>query len=93
MSAGHAVVPQPPTPHQIPVLPRCKQSAAELLQSHCKRAGDSADTNHKCQRDASASEQRQIASYSWDFQLLRGQEPSQREEDGGGPAAGAQRPQ
>lgn len=97
LSASHAVIPDTPTPYQIPALPRTKQPAAELLQTSHDREGaprgDSADTNHKHQGNPAASEQRQVASFSRDVELLRNQEPPKREEDGSSPAAWAQRPQ
>lgn len=96
LSAGHAVLPDPPTPHPIPALPPTEQPATELLQTGHDHEGaprgDPADTDHEHQGSAAASEQQQVASVSRDVELLRSQKPPQRDEDGG-PAARAQRPQ
>lgn len=96
LSAGHAVIPDPPTTHQIPALPRTKQPATELLQTGHDHEGaprgDSADTDHERQGNAAAAERRQVPAAGRDVGLLRSQKPAQGEEDGG-PAARAQRPQ
>lgn len=90
LSAGHAVVPDPPTPHPIPALPRTKQPATELLQTGHDHEGaprgDSAITHRQHQRNRAAAEQRQVPAVSRDVELLRSQKPAQGEEDGG-PAA------
>ena len=94
LPAGHAVLPDPQTPHQIPALPRTKQPAAELLQTGHDHEG-AARRDRACpeleQRNPAASEQRQVPSVSRDVELLWHPEPPQGEEDG--PAAQAQRPQ
>lgn len=97
LSAGLAVLPDPPAPHPLPALPWTQQPAAELLQTchdgegaACE--GDAAHTDREHQGHAAAPEQRQVAAAGRDVELLRRQKPEQREEDVGA-AARAQRPQ
>ncbi len=94
VSAGLAVVSNPPTPHSIPALPWTEQSASKLLQTgndgESAARGDAAHADPKHPGNAAASEQRQAASVSRDVELLR--KPTQREEDIG-TAARPQRPQ